>query len=66
MPWNRAMAPVLVTLISIPMVFANAWKVTEVQTINSKINQKVYLMPVALLILLLLVLQLILAKGMEM
>jgi len=66
MPWNRAMALVLVTLISIPMVFANAWKVTEVQTINSKINQKVYLMPVALLILLLLVLQLILAKGMEM
>ena len=63
MPWDRAMAPVVVTLISIPMVFANAWNVKGVQTINSRINQKVFALPIALLAILLLVFQLILAKG---
>lgn len=63
MPWNRAMAPVMVTLISIPMVFANAWNVKEVHTINSRINQKVFMLPIVSLAILLLVFQFILAKG---
>jgi hypothetical protein len=66
MPWDRAMAPVMVTLISIPMVFANAWNVKEVKTINSTINQKVFVWPIVFLIILLLIFQLILAKGVEM
>jgi hypothetical protein len=66
MPWDRAMAPVMVTLISIPMVFANAWNVSKVQTINSRINQKIFAWPVIFLIILLLIFQLVLAKGVEM
>ncbi len=63
MPWDRAMAPVMVTLISIPMIFANAWNVKRVQTINSRINQKVFALPIIMLAILLLIFQLILAKG---
>ncbi len=66
MPWDRAMAPVFVTLLSVPMVFANAWHVKEVQTINSKINEKIFAWPVIFLVALLLIFQLVLAKGVEM
>lgn len=66
MPWDRAMAPVFVTLLSIPMVFANAWNVKDVKTINSSINQKIFIWPIIFLITLLLIFQLILAKGVEM
>ncbi len=66
MPWDRAMAPVMVTLISVPMVFANAWNVKEVRTINSSINQKVFIWPIMFLVILLLIFQLVLAKGVDM
>jgi hypothetical protein len=66
MPWDRALAPVMVTLISIPMVFANAWNVKKVQTINSDVNRKIFIWPVIFLIILLLIFQLILAKGVKM
>jgi hypothetical protein len=66
MPWDRALAPVMVTLISIPMVFANAWNVKKVQTINSDVNRKIFIWPVIFLIILLLIFQLILSKGVEM
>ncbi|MEI9809652.1 MAG: hypothetical protein WDO16_18315, partial [Bacteroidota bacterium] len=65
MPWSRATAPVFVTLLSIPMVFANAWKVKAGYTINSKVNRKVFVWPVILLLILLFIFQLILAKGVE-
>ena len=45
------------------MVFANAWNIKEVQTVNSKINQKIFAMPIVMLVILFLVFQLILAKG---
>ncbi|HEX2684119.1 MAG TPA: hypothetical protein VHL77_09315 [Ferruginibacter sp.] len=63
MPWDRAMAPVMVTLISIPMVFANAWYVKVTHTVNSGINHRIMIVPVILLIVLLLIFQLVLAPG---
>ncbi len=66
MPWSRAFAPIGVTLISIPMVFANAWKVNAVKPINNDINKKVFPAPIVILIIVLLIFQLILAKGIEM
>ena len=66
MPWDRAMAPVFVTLLSIPIVFANAWRVKKLNPINSKVNQKVFLVPIIMLIVVLLLFQLVLAKGVEM
>ncbi len=63
MPWDRALAPVMVTLISIPMVFAHAWKAKISTTINSDVNKKLFIVPIVLLLALLLIFQLILAKG---
>jgi hypothetical protein len=65
MPWDRAMAPVLVTLFTIPMVFANAWRIKPVVPINSDINKKIFLIPIILLVIVLLIFQLVLAKGVE-
>jgi len=66
MPWSRATAPVFVTLLSIPMVFANAWKVKVRYAINSDVNRKILVWPIIFLVILLLIFQLILAKGVEM
>ena len=66
MPWERASAPFFVTLLSIPMVFANAWKIKPQQTVNNEVNQKIVFLPIILLIIVLLIFQLILAKGVEM
>ena len=66
MPWERAMAPVFVTLFTIPMVFANAWRIKPLVPVNSDINKKIFIMPIILLVILLLIFQLILAKGVEM
>ncbi|HEY6505666.1 MAG TPA: hypothetical protein VIZ28_16940 [Chitinophagaceae bacterium] len=65
MPWSRATAPVFVTLLSVPMVFANAWKTKVAYSINSRVNRKVFAWPIIFLVILLLVFQLILAKGVE-
>ena len=66
MPWERASAPVFVTLLSIPMVFAHAWKIKPLTPVNNDVNKKMFIMPVVMLVLLLLIFQLILAKGIEM
>lgn len=66
MPWDRALAPVFVTLFTIPMVFANAWKIKPLVPVNNDINKKIFFIPIILLIILLLIFQLILAKGVEM
>jgi hypothetical protein len=66
MPWDRAMAPVAITIISVPMLFANAWKVKPQQTANNISNDKFNIVPIVLLICLLLIFQLVLAKGIEM
>ncbi|HEY5773182.1 MAG TPA: hypothetical protein VIS75_11155 [Chitinophagaceae bacterium] len=66
MPWERASAPFFVTLLSIPMVFANAWNIRPQPTVNNEVNKKIVLLPIVLLIIVLLVFQLILAKGLEM
>jgi len=63
MPWDRAIAPVMVTLISIPMVFAHGWYVTITETINSRVHNKIFIIPVVLLLVVLLIFQLVLAKG---
>jgi hypothetical protein len=65
MPWDRAMAPVFVTLLSIPMVFAHAWKIQPLAPVNNNINKKILISPIILLIALLLIFQLVLAKGVE-
>jgi hypothetical protein len=66
MPWDRALAPLMVTLISIPMVFANAWKAKVTDTINSDVNKKIFIVPIILLLILLLIFQFILAPGVTM
>jgi hypothetical protein len=66
MPWNRASAPFFVTLLSIPMVFAHAWKIKPFVPINNDVNKKIFIVPVIMLVILLLIFQLILAKGIEM
>lgn len=66
MPWDRAIAPVAVTMISIPMVFANAWKVKDINPVNNEVNDKIFIVPVLILTAVLLIFQLILAKGIEM
>lgn len=66
MPWDRALAPVMVTLISIPMVFAHGWKAKVATTINSDVNEKVFIVPIILLLILLLIFQFILAPGISM
>lgn len=66
MPWGRASAPVFVTLLSIPMIFAHAWKIKPLVPVNSDVNRKIFFLPVILLVILLLIFQLILAKGVEM
>lgn len=66
MPWYRAMAPVFVTLLSIPMIFAHAWKIKSLAPVDNEINKKIFIAPIILLIALLLVFQLVLAKGIEM
>ena len=66
MPWERASAPFFVTLLSIPIVFANAWKIRPQQTVNNVVNNKIVLLPIILLIIVLLIFQLVLAKGVEM
>ena len=66
MPWERASAPVFVTLLSIPMVFAHAWKIKPLTPINNDVNKKIRVLPAIFLIVLLLIFQLILAKGVEM
>jgi hypothetical protein len=66
MPWDRALAPVMVTLISIPMVFAHGWKARFSNVINSDVNNKLHFIPIILLIILLLVFQFILAPGIPM
>lgn len=66
MPWERATAPVFVTLLSMPMVFANVWNVKPLVPVNNDVNKKILFTPVIFLIILLLVFQLVLAKGVEM
>ena len=66
MPWERASAPVFVTLLSVPMVFAHAWKIKPLVPVDNDINKKIFIMPLILLVAMLLIFQLILAKGIEM
>jgi hypothetical protein len=66
MPWDRALAPLFVTLASVPMIFAHAWKIKRISTINSDVNKKVFITPIILLIMLLLVFQLVLSRGIVM
>ena len=66
MPWSRAMAPVLVTLFTVPMIYAHAWKPGPLVPINSNANRKVCWVPIVMLVIVLLIFQLILAKGVEM
>ena len=66
MPWERASAPVFVTLFSIPMVFAHAWKIKPLVPVDNDVNKKILIKPLILLVAMLLIFQLILAKGIEM
>ena len=63
MPWDRALALVFVTLLSIPMVYAHAWKVKFSNAINSEVNRKILIPPIIIGAIVLLIFQLVLAKG---
>jgi len=65
MPWKQVMAPIMVTLISVPMIFANAWRVKAVNPVNNDVNKKIYVLPVLTLIIVLIIFQFVLAKGVE-
>lgn len=62
-PMDRALAPVLVTMISVPWIFANAWRVKEVKTRRNVVNERILWTPVFILLILLAVFQLVLAPG---
>jgi len=62
-PMDRALAPVLVTMFSVPWIFANAWRVKPLTTINNEVNNKILITPIIILGLLLLIFQLILRPG---
>jgi hypothetical protein len=47
------------------MVFAHAWKAKVTDTINSDVNKKLLFVPIVLLLIVLLVFQLVLAKGID-
>jgi hypothetical protein len=66
MPWRQIMAPIMVTLISVPMIFAHAWKVKNVDRINNDVNKRIFVLPILILVFVFLIFQLILAKGVEM
>jgi hypothetical protein len=63
MPLDRAIAPVLVTLISVPWLFAHAWRVKNAPRNDNDVNHKVLAVPVVLLVILLVIFQLVLAPG---
>ena len=63
MPWNRAIAPVAVTVISIPVIWLNGWRTRSATGHNHQVNYRVSYLMILLLILLLLFFQLILSKG---
>jgi hypothetical protein len=62
-PMDRALAPVMVTMFSVPWIFANAWRVKHTATVNNEVNSKVLALPIMLLVILLLVFQLLLRPG---
>lgn len=62
-PLDRALAPVMVTMFSVPWIFANAWQAKKTPTRPNAVNEKVYMLPVIMLVMLLLVFQLVLRPG---
>jgi hypothetical protein len=63
MPWSRAMAPVEVTIISIPVIWLNGWRTRSATGHNHQANHRLSYLMILVLVLLLLFFQLILAKG---
>ena len=63
LPWNRALAPLFVTLASVPMIVANAWNAKVHEPVNNEVNQKILISPIVSLVILLLIFQLVLSKG---
>lgn len=63
MPWNRAAAPLFVTLAAVPMIFANAWNVRTRYVVNNEVNGRILAWPIALLVILLIIFQLVLSRG---
>ena len=66
MPYQQIMAPVMITLVSVPWVMAHAFTIKSGNTIDNQINHRLFVFPVIALILLLTIFQGILAKGVEM
>ncbi len=64
-PLDRAMAPMMLTLISVPWIFANAWRVKKVVPHGNTANDKVLMLPILLLAILLLIFQWVLRPGVE-
>jgi len=62
-PFERALAPVIVTFFSVPWIFSNAWRTRPVTTIGNDANKKVIQLPVILLVILLFIFQFVLRRG---
>jgi hypothetical protein len=63
MPWNRAATPLMLALISVPMVVASAWNAKVKEGHDDVVNHKILITPIVALIILLLIFQIVLAKG---
>lgn len=63
MPWSRAASPFMLALISIPMILASARRMRLTTVIETSASKKILIAPVVALVVLLLVFQLVLAKG---
>ncbi|MBL0056753.1 MAG: hypothetical protein IPP31_11350 [Chitinophagaceae bacterium] len=63
MPWSRAMAPLIVSLISVPVVWLYGWKVRQLKAFNNPVNEKLQGPVMVFLVLLLIFFQVVLAKG---
>lgn len=63
MPWNRAVMPFMVTLISVPMIWAYGWRIKSNKGHDNMINHKIAILPIFFLLLVLFFFQLVLAKG---
>ncbi len=62
-PVSRIVSAVMVTILSIPWLFANGWRNKKFSPAGSSINSKILLVPILLLIMLLLFFKIVLAKG---
>ncbi|WP_420400274.1 hypothetical protein [Flagellimonas sp.] len=64
-PMSQAITPFIVFIYSIPWIWASAHTIKHVKHTPNRLDQKVYVLPIVLLVLLLIFFQLVLAPGIK-